>query len=219
MRILLVEDDELIGDAIQVSMTRGGHHTDWVKNGLDAEEALATSDFDLMILDLGLPGQDGLKVLGWLRQKDRKEAVIILTARSTVENRITGLDLGADDYMIKPFDMDELHARVRAHIRRSHGRVNPQLVHGDLTVDPAAQIARYKDDRVELSPQAYQLLIILLERSGRVISKDELADTLYGWNDGPESNAIEVYISQIRKRVKPDLIRTIRGIGYVIDTE
>ncbi len=219
MRLLLVEDDELIGDAILVSMSREGYHVDWVRDGYEAEEALASTAFDLVLLDLGLPGQDGMKVLKWLRKQDRAEPVIILTARSAVENRIEGLDLGADDYMVKPFDMDELQARIRAHIRRSNGRTNPLLSHGNVTVDLAAQIVRFEDERVELSPQAYQLLVILLERQGWVISKDELAEKLYGWDDGPESNIIEVYISQIRKRIRPDLVRTIRGIGYVVDSE
>ncbi|ATG44232.1 two-component system response regulator [Phaeobacter piscinae] len=219
MRVLLVEDDDLIGDAIHASMNGSGYHADWVKNGLDAEDALATSEFDLVILDLGLPGQDGISVLRWLRKNHRSEPVIILTARSAVKHRIEGLDLGADDYMVKPFDMEELHARVRARIRRSHGRSEPDLIHGELCVDPAARSVRYKGEPVELSSQAYQVLVALLERTGRVISKDELAETLYGWDEGPESNIIEVYVSQIRKRIDPGLIRTIRGIGYVVDAE
>ncbi|OED49128.1 DNA-binding response regulator [Rhodobacteraceae bacterium (ex Bugula neritina AB1)] len=219
MRILLVEDDDLIGDAIHASMNSAGYHADWVKDGLEAEDALATSEFDLVILDLGLPGQDGISVLRWLRKNRRSEPVIILTARSAVEHRIEGLDLGADDYMIKPFDMDELQARVRAHIRRSNGRAEPELTHGELCVNPAARIVRFKGEQVDLSSQAYQVLVALLERKGRVISKDELAETLYGWDDGPESNIIEVYVSQIRKRIDPKLIRTIRGIGYVVDAE
>ncbi|WIY27787.1 response regulator transcription factor [Parasedimentitalea psychrophila] len=219
MRVLLVEDEKLIADAVKVSMTRDGYHVDWVADANSAEDALVTSQFDLVILDLGLPGRDGLSLLRWLRNTDRNEPVVILTAREAVENRIEGLDLGADDYMTKPFDMKELLARARAQIRRANGRSAPRLTHGDIEVDPAAHTVTHKGEVVEISPLAFQVLVLLLERKGRVVSKDDLAESLYGWEEGAESNTVEVYVSQIRRRLTGDLIRTIRGIGYIIDKD
>lgn len=217
MRVLLVEDETLIADAIQVSLSRDGYTVDWVADAETAEDALATTDFDLVLLDLGLPGRDGLSVLRWMRAAERPEPVIILTAREAVENRIEGLDCGADDYLIKPFDMNELLARARALVRRANGRSAPNLVHGDIVVVPAALKVLRKDVPIELSPLAFQVLLLLLERSGRIVSKDDLADSLYGWDGNAESNTVEVYVSQIRKRLGSDLIRTVRGVGYVID--
>lgn len=219
MRVLLVEDEKLIADAIKISMARDGYHVDWVADANSAEEALVTSQFDLVLLDLGLPGRDGLSLLKWLRATGRNEPVIILTAREAVENRIEGLDHGADDYLTKPFDMKELLARVRAQIRRSHGRSAPKLTHLDIEVDPAAHIVSQNGRAIELAPLAYQVLVLLLERKGRVVSKDDLAESLYGWEDGAESNTVEVYVSQIRRKLSGSLIRTIRGVGYIIDKE
>jgi two-component system response regulator QseB len=214
---LLVEDETLIADAIQVSLSRDGYMVDWVADAETAEEALATTGFDLVLLDLGLPGRDGLSVLRWMRAAERSEPVIILTAREAVENRIEGLDCGADDYLIKPFDMNELLARARALMRRANGRSAPNIVHGDIVVLPAALKVLRNEIPVELSPLAFQVLMLLLERSGRIVSKDDLADSLYGWDGSAESNTVEVYVSQIRKRLGSDLIRTVRGVGYVID--
>ncbi len=217
MRVLLVEDETLIADAIQVSLSRDGYRVDWVSDAETAEDALATTGFDLVLLDLGLPGRDGLSVLRWMRAAERHEPVIILTAREAVENRIEGLDCGADDYLIKPFDMKELLARARALVRRANGRSVPNIVHGDIVVVPAALKVLQNDVPVEMSPLAFQVLMLLLERSGRIVSKDDLADSLYGWDGNAESNTVEVYVSQIRKRLGSDLIRTVRGVGYVID--
>lgn len=219
MRVLLVEDEKLIADAIKVSMVRDGYHVDWVEDANSAEEALVTSQFDLVLLDLGLPGRDGLSLLQWLRTKGRNEPVIILTAREAVENRIEGLDHGADDYLTKPFDMKEMLARARAQIRRSHGRSSPKLTHLDIEVDPAAHTVSQCGQAIELAPLAYQVLVLLLERKGRVVSKDDLAESLYGWEDGAESNTVEVYVSQIRRKISGNLIRTIRGVGYIIDKD
>jgi two-component system response regulator QseB len=219
MRILLVEDEKLIADAIKVSLGRAGYHVDWASDGDSAEEALATSDFDLIILDLGLPGQDGLSLLKHIRRQGRSEPVIILTARDAVENRIEGLDYGADDYMTKPFDMDELLARARVQIRRANGRSRPVLSMRGVTLDPAAHTVTLNDAPVELAPLAFQVLSILMERKGRVVTKDDLASCLYGWEEGAESNTVEVYVSQIRRRLDSGLIRTIRGIGYIIDKD
>jgi len=217
MRILLVEDEPLIADAVKVTLERAGHHVDWAEDGLIAEDALVSGSFDLVVLDLGLPGKDGLSVLKWLRSQKRGEAVLILTAREAVQNRIEGLDLGADDYLTKPFEMEELMARCRALLRRQSGRRSPLLEHGEICLDPAAKTVTRSGERIELSPFSFQILSVLLERQGRIVSKSDLADVLYGWDDGAESNTVEVYISQIRKRLGSDLIRTLRGVGYVID--
>lgn len=217
LRVLLVEDEELIADAISVSLTRNSYTVEWVNGADTAEDALATTRFDLVILDLGLPGRDGLSLLRWMRTTRRAEPVIILTAREAVENRIEGLDCGADDYMVKPFDMQELLARARALVRRANGRSAPDITHGDIVVVPAALKVLQNGAPVELSPLAFQVLVLLLERSGRIVSKDDLAQSLYGWDGSAESNTVEVYVSQIRKRLRSDLIRTIRGVGYVID--
>lgn len=217
MRVLLVEDEELIADAVKISLVRDGYSVEWVRDADAGETALCTTAFELVLLDLGLPGRDGLSLLRWMRNAKRAEPVIILTAREAVENRIEGLDCGADDYMIKPFDMKELLARARALVRRANGRSAPQIIHGDIVVDPASLSVLHKGAPIDLSPLAFQVLVLLLERAGRVVSKDDLAESLYGWDGGAESNTVEVYVSQIRRRVRSDLIRTIRGVGYVID--
>lgn len=223
MRILLIEDEFLIADAIKASLERQGHHVDWVDDGLSAQDALEADSFDLAILDLGLPNKDGLAVLRDVRSNGNATPILILTAREATENRIEGLDLGADDYLVKPFDMDELIARCRALIRRSNQRANPLLTHddgeGEIVLDPASQIVRFKQKPIDLSPFAYQTLHALLERKGRIVSKDDLSSILYGWDEEAESNVIEVYISQIRKKTYAGLIRTIRGVGYIIDSK
>lgn len=219
MRILLIEDEFLIADAIKASLERQAHRVDWVKDGISAYDALEADNFDLAILDLGLPKKDGLDVLRDVRRSGDKTPILILTARDAVENRIEGLDLGADDYLVKPFDMDELIARCRALIRRSNQNADPLLKHGDVELNTASQIVRFKGTKIELPPLAYQTLQVLLERQGRVVSKNDLSAALYGWEEEAESNVIEVYISQIRKKTRNDLIRTIRGVGYIIDSE
>ncbi|MBA84321.1 response regulator transcription factor [Thalassobius sp. S69A] len=217
MRILLVEDEPLIADAIRVSLTRAGYHVDWASDGDMADEALHGDGFHLVILDLGLPERDGLSVLGALRRRHSDVPVIILTAREATENRIEGLDLGADDYMTKPFDMDELLARCRVQLRRGAGRAAPVLTHGALELRPQEQAVFLDGARVELPLQAYRLLLLMLERRGHVCAKSDLTEALYGWDEGAESNTIEVYVSLLRRKLGKDLIRTIRGIGYVID--
>lgn len=217
LRVLLVEDERLIADAIIVSLSRDGHTVEWVTDADNGETALATTTFDLVLLDLGLPARDGLSLLRWMRDTRRTTPVIILTAREAVENRIAGLDCGADDYLIKPFDMEELLARARALVRRANGRSAPNIVYEDIIVDPASLTVLHDGKLVELSPLAFQVLVLLLERSGRIVSKDDLAENIYGWDGSAESNTVEVYVSQIRRRLRSDLIRTIRGIGYIID--
>lgn len=200
-----------------MSLTRAGYHVDWASDADMAQDALSSGEFHLMLLDLGLPGRDGLSVLTWLRQKQRNVPVIILTAREATENRIQGLDLGADDYVTKPFDMDELLARCRVQLRRAAGRATPALHHGAITIRPDDQSVYLGPDRVDLPMQAYRLLVLLTERRGHIVSKSDLAEALYGWDEGAESNTIEVYVSLIRRKLGRDLIRTIRGVGYVIE--
>ena len=219
MRVLLIEDERLIADPIVASLKQDGHLVDWVENSDSAEDAIATSTFDLIFLDLGLPRRDGVSFLRWLRGFGRNEPVIILTAREAVENRVEGLDLGADDYLTKPFDMSELLARARAQVRRAHGRRSPTLTQGDVEVDPAAHTVAKSGKSVDVPPLAFQVLVALLERRGRVVAKDDLAQNLYGWDDSAESNTVEVYVSMLRRKLGADLIRTIRGVGYVIDKD
>jgi DNA-binding response OmpR family regulator len=217
MRILLVEDEPLIADAIKLAMQRQEFRVDWAENGAMAFEALQAGQFDLVLLDLGLPDQDGLSVLEDLRKNDLDLPVLILTAREAVRNKIEGLNLGADDYLTKPFDMEELIARCRALIRRSYGRAKTIIRHRGVELDLDQQSVCYEGKPVQLQQLAFRLLAILIERKGRVISKSDLMELLYGWNENAESNVLEVYVSQIRRKTDPSLIRTIRGIGYIID--
>ncbi|KZL27797.1 response regulator transcription factor [Pseudovibrio sp. WM33] len=219
MRVLLVEDERLIADAIKAFLERHEFIVDWVDDGLLAEDALRTGEFDLVILDLGLPGQDGLEFLRAVRDDKADVPILILSARETTKNRIDGLNLGADDYLTKPFDMEELLARCRALVRRSAGRTRMLLQHGVLTLDLDQQKACYEGVEVVLQPLAFRLLTILLERRGRVVSKSDLMEKLYGWEENAESNVLEVYVSQIRRKTTPKLIRTIRGVGYIVDED
>ncbi|GHB17257.1 DNA-binding response regulator [Pseudovibrio japonicus] len=219
MRVLLVEDERLIADAIKAFLERHEFRVDWVDDGLVAEEALHTGEFDLVILDLGLPGQDGLDFLRAIRDDKADVPVLILSARETTKNRIDGLNLGADDYLTKPFDMEELLARCRALVRRSAGRSRMLLEHGRLTLDLDQKKASYDGKEVVLQPLAFRLLTILLERRGRVVSKSDLMEKLYGWDENAESNVLEVYVSQIRRKITSKLIRTIRGVGYIVDED
>ncbi len=218
MRVLLVEDDELLGDGIFSGLKHYGHTVDWVKDGKSAFDALARQQesFDVVVLDLGLPKMSGLDVLRKIREKNISVPVLILTAKDTVESRVQGLDAGADDYMPKPFDLDELCARMRALQRRSKSRAQPILVHGDITIDPAAYIVTFKGEQVTLSRREFTLLQKLLENAGRVISRDQLNQTLYGWGENIDSNALEVHIHNLRKRFGNKLIQTIRGVGYIV---
>lgn len=220
MRVLLVEDDELLGDGILSGLKHYGHTVDWVKDGKSAYDALSQKQetFDVVVLDLGLPKMSGLDVLKRIREKNIPVPVLILTAKDTVESRVQGLDAGADDYLLKPFDLDELCARMRALQRRSKSRVQPLLQYGDISIDPAAHLVTLKGESVELSRREFTLLQKLLENTGRVISRDQLNQTLYGWGENIDSNALEVHIHNLRKRFGMKLIRTIRGVGYMVKT-
>lgn len=217
MRILLAEDDMLLGDGIRAGLALEGDTVDWVTDGQAAQAALETDPFDLVVLDIGLPRRSGLEVLAALRKCGNATPVLILTARDKVTDRVTGLDTGADDYLTKPFDLDELLARVRALTRRSTGRAQPQLEHNDLRVDPATHRVTLAGQPVDLAPREYALLRLLLENMGKVLSRNRLEQALYGWDGDVESNAIEVHIHHLRRKLGSSLIRTVRGIGYGID--
>ena len=217
MRILLVEDDDLIGDAVKNGLEQEKYTADWVKDGNSAILALKNETFDLVVLDIGLPQRSGLEVLKEIRGAGNVTPVLVLTARDTVSDRIAGLDSGADDYLSKPFDMDELVARIRALLRRSRGRANPILTHGDISLDPAAHKVTRAGEVVELSGREFAILQVLMEYHGKVMSKSRLEEELYGWSSDVESNTVEGYIHHLRKKLGSDLIRTIRGVGYMID--
>jgi DNA-binding response OmpR family regulator len=216
MRILLAEDDPLLGEGLSSGLRQLGYTVDWVQDGIAAEQALSTADVDALVLDLGLPRQDGLTLLRKLRQSDHNLPVLVLTARDTVDDRIMGLDQGADDYVIKPFDLMEVAARLRAITRRREGRANPVMQYGELAVDPAARTVTLRGEPVTMSGNEFSVLEALLSNAGRILSRDQLEETLYGWDEGVESNAMEVYIHHLRKKLGKDLIRTVRGIGYTI---
>jgi two-component system, OmpR family, response regulator QseB len=214
MRILLVEDDKMIGGAVQTGLKRQGFTVDWVQDGLAARSALKTETFELVLLDLGLPGMDGLQLLKSMRTAGDRVPVLILTARDSVTDRIKGLDAGADDYLVKPFDLDELAARVRAVARRNLGRAEPIVEHLGVTLDPANHAATCDGEAVNLSQREFALLAALLERPGHVLSRATLEERLYGWGEEVESNAIEVHIHNLRKKLKPTYIQNVRGVGY-----
>ncbi|OGT67203.1 MAG: DNA-binding response regulator [Gammaproteobacteria bacterium RIFCSPHIGHO2_12_FULL_45_9] len=219
MRVLLVEDDEFLGDGIRTGLKHYGHTVDWIKDGKTAADAItARSDtFDVIVLDIGLPKMSGLQVLKLLREKNLPTPVVLLTAKDTIDDRVRGLDAGADDYITKPFDLDELCARMRALQRRSKSRVQPILCYDDIKLDPASHMVEYKEEKILLSRREFALLQKLLENAGRVISRDQLNQTLYGWGENIDSNALEVHVHNLRKRFGNRLIRTIRGVGYMVE--
>ena len=216
MRILLVEDDPELGDGLTVGLRQAGFAVDWVKDGYSADQALHTETFDLVVLDLGLPRLSGMEVLSRARSRGQTMPVLILTARDATGDKVSGLDAGADDYLVKPVDLDELAARIRALTRRSAGRAAPLLTHGDIVLDPAAHSITLAGAPVELSVREFSLLQMLLENVGRVLSRTQLEQSVYGWRDEPDSNALEVHIHHLRKKLGSELIRTLRGVGYTI---
>lgn len=216
MRILLVEDDPLLGDGLTVGLRQAGFAVDWLKDGQSADAALQSERFDLLVLDLGLPRLDGMDVLKRLRSRGDALPVLILTARDATGNKVAGLDAGADDYLVKPIDLDELAARIRALTRRSAGRAAPLLTIGRLTLDPAAHQVAQDGTPVELASREFALLQLLMENAGRVLTRSQLEQSLYGWRDEPDSNALEVHIHHLRKKLGSDTIRTLRGVGYTL---
>jgi len=216
MRILLVEDDRLLGDGLQAGLTQAGYAVDWLRDGEAAVAALSTETFAAVVLDLGLPKRDGLSVLQWLRGRHDATPVLILTARDQVEDKVRGLDLGADDYVLKPFDLDEVTARLRALVRRAHGRSEPVLTLGEIELNPASRTITRAGLAVELTAREFDLLHLLLQNAERVLTRRALEEQLYTWNDAVDSNALEVHIHHLRRKLGNDLIRTVRGAGYMV---
>jgi two-component system, OmpR family, response regulator QseB len=216
MRILVVEDDPLLGDGIKAGLTQGGFAVDWVRDGIAAELALRTASHAAVVLDLGLPRMEGLEVLRRMRAAGNRTPVLVLTARDAVGDRIKGLDGGADDYVLKPFDLHELAARLRALIRRSAGEAATLLRVGEIELDPAARRARFMGKSIDLPAREFALLQALMLASGRVLTREQLAERLYAWGEEVESNAIDVHVHHLRRKLAPALIRTVRGVGYVL---
>jgi two-component system response regulator QseB len=216
MRLLLVEDDRMLGAGVERGLRKAGHAVDWVQDGEAAEGALATEPYDLVLLDLGLPRKGGLEVLRGLRRRGAKVPVLVLTAQDAVADRVAGLDAGADDYLVKPFDLDELSARVRAVARRRAGRADSVMRVGELEIDVASKRVRWKGAEVSLSAREYALLEALADRPGAYLGRAQLEERLYGWNDEIASNAVEVHIHALRRKLDPELIRNVRGMGYTL---
>ncbi|MEB0010578.1 response regulator transcription factor [Glaciimonas sp. Gout2] len=216
MRLLLVEDDLMVGEAVRKGLRLDGFAVDWVQDGKAAEVAVAQEDYELLLLDLGLPKKNGLDVLKSLRARGSQIPVLILTARDAIADRVAGLDAGADDYLIKPFDLEELAARIRALLRRQSGRADPVIEVGQLTLNPATHEVRLEGCEINLSAREFALLRAFLDRPGAVLSRAQLEEKLYGWDDSIESNAVEVYIHALRKKLGSDFIKNVRGVGYMV---
>ena len=220
MRLLLVEDDPMIGESLREALRRQGFAADWVRDGQAADAVLASGErFDAVLLDLGLPKRSGIEVLRALRGRGDATPVIVLTARDALGDKVAGLDAGADDYLVKPFELDELLARLRALARRVGGRTDSALTVADLRLDPATREVTRAGRPVLLSAREFALLQALLERPGAIVSRAQLEDRLYGWGEELESNAISVYMHQLRKKLGPDLLHTVRGLGYYAGPE
>lgn len=219
MRILLAEDDPMLGDGLQAGLRQQGFQVDWVRDGLAAERELASEVYAAGVLDLGLPLKDGMEVLAQLRARGATTPVLVLTARDAVPERIRGLDLGADDYVIKPVDLHELGARLRALVRRAHGQVQDTLRCGAVELEPAARQVRHEGAPVALSQREFDLLHALLRNSGRVMTREQLEQQLYSWGHEVDSNAIEVHIHHLRRKLPAELIQTVRGVGYTVPRE
>jgi len=217
IRLLLVEDDQMIGEEIKEGLNHRGFTLDWVKTRSSGEEALKIDNFDLLVLDLGLPDGSGLDLLRSLRNQDNGIPVIILTAWDAVSDRISGLDAGSDDYMVKPFELEELAARIRALLRRSAGRISPLMEYGKISVDLSAMEVTLNGQKVHLSRNEYSLLITFLENPGKIFSRMELEKILYGWEQEVESNTIQVFVHNLRKKLGKSIIRNIHGLGYVLE--
>lgn len=216
MRLLLVEDDPMVGEAVHQGLRQDGFTVDWVRDGRAAEIALAGGDHAMLLLDLGLPLKSGIDLLRELRQAGNRIPVLVLTARDAIADRVQGLDGGADDYLVKPFDLDELAARIRALARRVAGRAEAVMRHGELTLDPGTHGATLAGEPLALSAREFALLEALLENPGAILSRARLEEILYGWNEEVESNAVEVHIHNLRKKLGQGFIRNVRGLGYMV---
>ncbi len=214
MKILLVEDDSMLGESLRRGLTGGGHAVDWLRDGALAEATLQTQNFDIVLLDLTLPNCDGLSILRQLRERRQTVPVIILTARGDIADRVAGLDLGADDYLAKPFALAELEARIRALCRRASSQTDTMLQCGELQLNPATKEVRFRGELVILASREYQILAVLIRRPGAILSKAQLTEQIYDWNTEIDSNAVEVHIHRLRQKLVPELIRTVRGLGY-----
>jgi two-component system, OmpR family, response regulator QseB len=217
MRLLLVEDDAMLGKALAAGLRQQGHAVDWVRDGSEGLAAALAHDYGAVLLDLGLPRADGLDVLRRLRGRGRRTPVIVVTARDAVEQRIAGLDAGADDYIVKPFDLDELAARLRSVTRRAWGSASGELVAGDVRLDTAARRCTLAGVTVELTAREYMMLEVLMTRAGRIVTRSELEEAVFDWSREVESNVVEVYISQLRRKLGRDFIVTRRGLGYAVE--
>ena len=216
MRILLAEDDPLLGDGLQAGLRQAGFDVDWARDGIAAEHALASAPYVALVLDLGLPRRSGDELLARLRAKGGRLPVLILTARDGVDDRIRGLDGGADDYLVKPANLHELAARLRALIRRARGEASPKLRSGDIELDPASREVSLRGVPVTLQPREFALLHELLLNAGRARSREQREDRLYAWGEEVGSNAVEVHVHHLRRKLGPDAIRTVRGVGYLV---
>jgi len=216
MRILIVEDDHSLGDAFRVGLRQQGFETDWVRDGIAAAHALETEPYSAVVLDLGLPRLEGLELLRRLRAAGNKVPIVIVTARDAIEDRVRGLDSGADDYIVKPVDLQELAARLRALVRRAHGEADPVLRMGEVVLEPAAHRVSFRGRTVELQAREFALLQELMVNAGRVLSREQLEQRLYAWGEEVASNAVEVHIHHLRRKLAPQLIRTVRGVGYLM---
>ncbi|MBI0330500.1 response regulator [Burkholderia plantarii] len=216
MRVLLVEDDEMIGDEVSGALRDASYAVDWVRDGTSAVASVRAQHYDLVLLDLGLPKQDGFHVLAAIRAANNPVPVVVVTARDALEDRVRGLDNGADDYVLKPFEIAELLARIRAAVRRGGGTAAPVLDNGVVSLDPSTHEARAADHTVRLSSREFALLHALLQRPGAILSRAELEDRIYGWNEEVESNAIEFLIYSLRKKLGSDTIRNVRGVGWMV---
>jgi two-component system, OmpR family, response regulator QseB len=217
MRLLLTEDDPMIGEAVQRGLRQLGFTVDWVRDGAAAAQALAVEPYELLLLDLGLPRKSGLALLDELRSRGSTIPVVILTARDSLTDRVTGLDSGADDYVVKPFELPELAARIRAVARRHAGRASPQLTHRGVTLDPATREVTRDGAPVVLAAREFEVLHALMEHPGRVLSRAQLEERLYGWGEEVESNVVEVYVHALRRKLGTGFIRTVRGAGYRLE--
>ncbi|MDR0440767.1 MAG: response regulator [Candidatus Accumulibacter sp.] len=219
MRLLLVEDDPMIGASVQRGLKQDGHTVDWARDGDSATLALIGAEYELILLDLGLPKKDGLTLLADWRRKGVSLPVLVITARDSIADRVRGLDAGADDYLVKPFDLDELSARVRALMRRRNGRATPAIEIGGLSLDPAAHAVTLDSEPVTLSRREFSLLHALMKQPGVPMSRARIEESLYGWGEEIESNAIEVHIHSLRRKLGAERIRNVRGVGYMVPDE
>ena len=217
MRVLLVEDDPMMGQAVKIAISQAGYAVDLIDSAEDAEAALDTTPYDLVVLDINLPGKSGLEMVSELRKRRKDIPVLALTARDTTKQKVEGLNAGVDDYLVKPFDLEELLARMQALFRRSQGRQTPLITNGAIALNPTSRTIEKNGKHVDLSAREFAILAILMENLGKVMNKQEIEDKMYGWDIEIESNAVEVHISHLRKKLGNTLIKTIRGMGYIVE--